>query len=136
MNISRWKIIWKFITGGGTGVVDYLLAVLRNALNGIGDANKNRILAVLNLALKVLSIAKFMRVFIPVRWQIAYDLTIKAIGTLVSALQDLEITGEELKVAIADYNAAYAAWMQPEDETCVEMVKGPFGTFVAKVREA
>ena len=56
MNISKWKVVWKFITGGGVGVVDYLLTVLKNALNGLGNVTKEKIQAVLNLAMKILSI--------------------------------------------------------------------------------
>ena len=93
MNISKWKIVWNFITGGGVGVVDYLLTVLKNALNGLGDATKEKIQAILNLAMKILSIAQAVRIFIPVKYQLAYDLTIKALQTLIAALQDLEITG-------------------------------------------
>ena len=131
MNISKWKVVWNFITGGGVGVVDYLLTVLKNALNGLGDATKEKIQAVLNLAMKILSIAQAVRIFIPVKYQLAYDLTIKAIQTLIAALQDLEITGTELKALVDGYNEAYAAWMSPDDETCVDLVEGPDGTFSA-----
>lgn len=132
MNISKWKIVWNFITGGGAGVVDYLLSILKKALDGLGDATKEKITAVLNLAMKVLSIAKAVRIFIPVKWQLAYELTIKAIETLISSLQDLDLTGEELKAIIEDYNAAYAAWMGPDDDTCVEPVEGRCGLLLAR----
>lgn len=132
MNISKWKVVWNFITGGGVGVVDYLLTVLKNALNGLGDATKEKIQAVLNLAMKILSIAQAVRIFIPVRYQLAYDLTIKALQTLIASLQDLEITGTELQALIDGYNKAYAAWMSPDDETCVDLVEGPDGTFAAR----
>lgn len=131
MNISKWKVVWNFITGGGVGVVDYLLTVLKNALNGLGDATKEKIQAVLNLAMKILSIAQAVRIFVPVKYQLAYDLTIKAIQMLIAALQDLEITGTELKALVDGYNEAYAAWMSPDDETCVDLVEGPDGTFSA-----
>ena len=131
MNISKWKVVWNFITGGGVGVVDYLLTVLKNALNGLGSATKEKVQAVLNLAMKVLSIAQAVRIFVPVKYQLAYDLTIKAIQTLIAALQDLEITGTELKALVDGYNEAYAAWMSPDDETCVDLVEGPGGTFSA-----
>ena len=131
MNISKWKVVWNFITGGGVGVVDYLFTVLKNALNGLGSATKEKIQAVLNLAMKVLSIAQAVRIFVPVKYQLAYDLTIKAIQTLIAALQDLEITGTELKALVDGYNEAYAAWMSPDDETCVDLVEGPDGTFSA-----
>lgn len=131
MNISKWKVVWNFITGGGVGVVDYLLTVLKNALNGLGSATKEKVQAVLNLAMKVLSIAQTVRIFVPVKYQLAYDLTIKAIQTLIASLQDLEITGTELKALVDGYNEAYAAWMSPDDETCVDLVEGPDGTFSA-----
>lgn len=132
MNISKWKLAWKFITGGGTGVVDYGLTVLREAVNGLGDATKDKIQAVLNLAMKVCSLAQFVRAFIPVKWQLAYELTVKAVQVLIAALQDLDLTGEDLKAVINGYNEAYAAWMSPDDETCVDLVKGPDGTFAAR----
>lgn len=132
MNISKWKVVWNFITGGGVGVVDYLLTVLKNTLNGFGDVTKEKIQAVLNLAMKILSIAQAVRIFIPVKYQLAYDMTIKALQTLIASLQDLEVTGEELKAIINGYNEAYAAWMGPDDATCVDLVEGPDGAFAAR----
>lgn len=133
MNISKWKVVWNFITGGGVGVVDYLLTVLKNTLNGLGDVTKEKIKAVLNLAMKILSVAQAVRIFIPVKYQLAYDLTIKAIQTLIASMQDLEITGVELQALVDGYNEAYVAWMSPDDETCVDLVEGPDGTLAARI---
>lgn len=133
MKISKWKVVWKFITGGGVGVVDYILTVLKDTLNGLGDVTKEKIQAVLNLTMKILSIAQVVRIFIPVRYQLAYDMTIKALQTLVTSLQDLEITGAELQSLLNGYNEAYAAWMSSDDETCVDLVDEPDGTFAARV---
>ena len=136
MNIGKWKVvwnfIWNFITGGGVGVVDYFLTILKNALNGLGDVTRDKIKAVLNLAMKILSIVQAVRIFIPVKYQLAYHLTIKALQTLISSLQDLEITGAELQALVDGYNEAYDAWMSPDDETCVDLVEGPDGTFTAR----
>lgn len=132
MNISKWKVVWNFITGGGVGVVDYLLTVLKDTLNGLGDVTKEKIQAVLNLAMKILSIAQAVRIFIPVKYQLAYDLTIKALKTLIASMQDLEITGAELQALVNGYNEAYAAWMSPDDDTCVDLVEEPGGTFDAR----
>jgi hypothetical protein len=112
--------------------VDYLLTVLKNAINGLGDATKDKIQAAINLAMKILSIAQAVRVLIPVKYQLAYDLTIKALQTLIASLQDFEITGTELQALINGYNEAYSAWMLPDDETCVDLVEGPGGTFAAR----
>ena len=132
MKISKLKLVWKFITGGSVGVVDYLLTVLKDTLNGLGDATKDKIQAVLNLTMKILSVVQAVRIFIPVKYQLAYDLTIKSLQTLTASLQDLEITGAELQALLNGYNEAYAAWMSPDDETCVDLVKGPGGTFTAR----
>ena len=131
MNLSIWKLVWSCITGKGVGVMDYALTVLKNAFNGLGDATKEKIQAVLNLTMKVLSIIQAVRILIPVKYQLAYELTVKALQNIVASLQDLEITGAELQTIIAGYNEAYAAWMSPDDETCVDLVEGPDGTFSA-----
>jgi hypothetical protein len=82
--------------------------------------------------MKILSIAQVVRIFIPVRYQLAYDLTIQALQTLVASLQDLEITGAELQDLLNGYNEAYAAWMSSDDETCVDLVEGPDGAFATR----
>lgn len=132
MNISIWKLVWSYVTGKGVGVADYALTVLKNAFNGLGAATKEKIQAVLNLTMKVLSIIQAVRILIPVKYQLAYELTVKALQNIVASLQDLEITGAELQAIIAGYNEAYAAWMSPDDETCVDLVRGPNGTFIVR----
>ena len=120
MNISKWKVVWSFITGGGTGVVDYLLGLLKQVLGNLGNPTREKIQAVLNFTVKILSVLKAVQIFIPVKWQVAYMLTIRMVEQIVDSLQDLEVTGAELKAIVDGYNEAYAAWMGPDDETCVD----------------
>ena len=134
--MSTWKIVWNFITGKGTGVVDYLLTTLKTTLNNLGDVTKDKIVAVLNMAMKVLSVAKAVRIFIPVKWQVSYELTIIALNTLITSLQDLELTGTELRAVIEGYNKAYDAWMAPDDETCVTLSEDANGVFGIRNSEA
>lgn len=123
MNISNWKLISKFLFGGGvSGVIEYVLEVLKNALASLTDTTKEKIQAVLNLSLKVLSVLGAVKVLVPTKWQTAYTLTIAAVEACVSSLTDLEITKEELDVVCDKITAAYNAWRSPDDATCVEMV--------------
>lgn len=122
MNISKWKVVWSFITGGGTGVVDYLLGLLKQALDNLSNPTKEKIQAVLNFTVKILSVLKAVQIFIPVKWQVAYMLTIRMVEQIVDSLQDLEVTGAELKAIVDGYNEAYAAWMGPDDEMCVDCI--------------
>lgn len=118
--MSRLKVLWYVIRGRFTDLADYGLTLLKGRVAGLADPTKDKIRATLNFALKVLSVLTVVRVFIPVKWQAAYSLTVLAVEKVVSALQDLEITKEELTGVIAGYNEAYAAWMSPDDESCVD----------------
>lgn len=120
MKISSWKVVWNFITGGGVGVVDYLLGLLKQVFAGLGDPTKEKIIATLNFTLKVLAVVEVVRVFIPARWQLAYFLTVAAIKKVAESLNDLEITGEELQAIMDGYTKAYEAWMGPDDDTCAD----------------
>lgn len=120
MKISSWKVVWNFLTGGGTKVVDYLLGLLNNAISQIGNPTREKIQGVLNFAKKILSTLKVFQVFVPVKWQTAFDETVKAVEVLIDALSDLKVTGEELDAVVEAYKKAYAAWQGPDDESCVD----------------
>lgn len=130
--MSKLKVFWYVIRGRFTDLADYGLTLLKERVAGLADPTKDKIRATLNFALKVLSVLTVVKVFIPVKWQAAYALTVLAVEKVVSALQNLEVTKEELAGIIAGYNEAYAAWMSPDDESCVDMVETPSGTFVIK----
>lgn len=122
MNISKFKLVTTFLFGGGvSGVIEYLLGVLKAALAGLSDTTKEKVQAVLNLALKVLSILEVIKCLVPTKWQTAYVKTLVAVQTVVESLTDLEITKDELDVICDRVTAAIDAWKSPDDETCVEL---------------
>ena len=55
MDISKIKILFKYVFGGIGSVVDYLLDVLNRALDKIDPEKKEQVQAALNLARRVLS---------------------------------------------------------------------------------
>lgn len=121
MNISKLTLAWKFIFGGGvSGVIEYVLGVLKTALGSLNETTKTKIQAVLNLSMKVLSILQVVQCLVPVKWQTAYAKTIEAVNATVQALTDFEITKNELTIIYDRVSAAVAAWKQPDDETCVD----------------
>ena len=130
-DISTWRIVWTFISGGGTGLIDYALDVGNNALSGLAGATKEKVTAVLNVMTKILSIAEAVRIFIPTKWQIAYTLTIEAIRQVIAALSDFNVSGAELDEAIANYRKAVDAWKGPDDATCI----GPGEVIEAEYKE-
>ena len=120
MNISTIKIAFKYIFGGVSGVVEYLLGVLNAALAGMTEATKQRVQGALNLARKVLATLNAIKWLCPTKWQTAYKATVDAVAEAVAALEDLEITTDEVAVVSDRMKAALDAWKLPDDETCID----------------
>lgn len=120
MKISKLKVFWKLITGGVGSVVDYLLAILNEALDKVDPAKKTMVQAVLNLSTHVLSFLTLLQSFCPQKWQTAYAETIEAVNTVIDALADFQITREELEAVKKEFEEAVNAWKSPDDETCVD----------------
>ena len=120
MNISKFKIVWKYLFGGTSSVVEYVLGVLNKALSSIGETSKEKVQACLNTAIRVLSVLNAIKWLVPTKWQTAYGNTIFAVQGVVDSLSDLEITKDELTIVADRCKAALAAWKSPDDDTCVD----------------
>lgn len=120
MNISKFKIVWKYLFGGTSSVVEYVLGVLNKALSSIGEASKEKVQACLNTAIRVLAVLTAIKWLVPTKWQTAYGNTIFAVQGVVDSLSDLEITKDELTTVADRCKAALDAWKSPDDETCVD----------------
>lgn len=110
MNISKFTIAWKFITGGREGVIDYVLDVSNNFANKLPDAKKEDLKAYLATARGILGTLESLSWLCPSKWRRAYALTVQAFADLVAALDDLKFTPDELKAVCDAYRLAYAAW--------------------------
>ena len=119
MNISTIKIAIKYLFGGVSGVVDYLLGALNSALAGMTDATRQKVQGALNLAQKVLATLTALKWLCPIKWQTAFKATVDAVADAVAALEDLEITSDEVAIVADRIRAALVAWNAPYDETCV-----------------
>lgn len=127
MNISRIKLAWKALTGFlnpwgsvAANIADYALGVLNTAIAGLSVGKKERIMAVLNTAMRVLAVLRAVQWLCPTKWQSAYLETIIAVSDVCDALEDLQLTMEELTSVRSKFEAAVKAWKSPDDETCVD----------------
>ena len=68
MNVSKLKIVWKYLTGGMGSVADYLLDILNTALSKIDGSSKIKLQAVLNTAEHVLSVLVALEWLCPTKW--------------------------------------------------------------------
>ncbi len=117
--MSKFKLLLKYITGGTSGVVEYLLGLLNAALAAIDPSKKEKIQHALNVAEQVLSVMQTLKFLCPTKWQTAYAKSVLAVQQVVFALADLALTEEELKQISADFSTAVIAWNGDDDETCV-----------------
>lgn len=120
MNISKFKIVWKYLFGGTSSVVEYVLGVLNKALSSIGETSKEKVQACLNTAIRVLSVLTAIKWLVPTKWQTAYGNTIFAVQGVVDSLSDLEITKDELGIVADRCKSALDSWRTPDDGTCVD----------------
>lgn len=110
MKISKIKLAWKFITGGREGVLDYGLDVANTFASRIADATKEDIKVYLATAHSILETLNSLSWLCPSKWRQAYALTLSAFADLVSALDDLNVTPDELTAVCNSFRIAYAAW--------------------------
>ena len=120
MNISKFKIVIKYIFGGTSAVVEYILGVVNKALSSVDTSSKEKAQALLNTLLKANATLKAIAWLVPTKWQTAYGKTLDSIFSIVMMLEDLQITKEEIDIAYDRSKAAIAAWKSPDDETCVD----------------
>ena len=100
----------KFLFGGFESVTDYLLKLLNKFLSG-GKISE-RIQKTREYVAAILRYLKKYEKFCPAIWCSHYEKLLSAVQTLLDVFADNRVTPDELDKAIADINAAIAAWME------------------------
>ena len=110
LNISKFTIVWKFLTGGREGVLDYALDCANSFAAKIPDAKQEELKGHLETATKILNTLDGLSWLCPKKWLNAYGNTISAFADLVSALSDLQLTADEIATVTTAFQTAYASW--------------------------
>lgn len=110
MDISKIKSAWAFLTGGWSGLAEYLLGVVNKGLAKL-EAEKCRKTA--TIAISVAAIIKTAcDVFAPEKYKEASAKTIAALETLAVALEDGNLTKDEISANIDGISACVKAWKE------------------------
>lgn len=108
MNISKVKAAWAFLTGGWSGLAQYMLGIVNKAL-ALCDAEKCRKCS--TIAISIAAIVKTaVDVFAPEKYKLPAASTVNALETVATALEDGQLTAEELNVNIDNISACIEAW--------------------------
>jgi len=110
MSISKIKAAWAFLTGGWSGLAQYLLKAV-NALLAKCDADKCKKTA--TIAISIAAIVKTAcDVFAPEKYKAAAANTVAALSTLAAALEDGNLTEDELDTNIETISKCVDAWKE------------------------
>ena len=110
MNISKIKAAWAFLTGGWSGLAQYMLKAV-NALLAKCDADKCKRTA--TIAISIAAIVKTAcDVFAPAAYKAAAAKTVDALETLAVALEDGNLTEAELNANIDAISSCIDAWKE------------------------
>lgn len=126
MDISKFKIAWKYLFGGMDSVMEYLLEIANKALAAIDPADRAKIAAAYNTIDRVLAVLVALKWLCPTKWQSAYGATVTAVEVTLKMLEDFAITPAELSKVKDAFNAAVLAWRGGDvpdtdvDFSCVE----------------
>lgn len=110
MDISRFKLVVKFVFGGPTAAVDYVLDVANTFVNRLAETHDAEIDKALATATKILSTLGAIAWLVPSKWSSAYSLTVGAFADLVDALSDKKIERSEIGSVATAFRLAYSAW--------------------------
>ena len=110
MDISKIKAAWAFLTDGWSGLAEYLLTVVNKVLSKC-DAEKMRKTA--TIAISVAAVVKTAcEVFAPDKYKDAAAKTIAALESLAVALEDGNLTSDELDANIKAISACIDGWKE------------------------
>ena len=121
MNISKFKLFMKGIGGllnpFGSAVgsmVSYILEVVREAANAamqaIGYERKVKIMKWITVTKAALNWLYKLQPYVPTKWQVEYKETVEAVQACYDAVEDFNITEDEMKKIQKEVNEAIEAW--------------------------
>ena len=111
MNISKMTLVWKFITGGREGVLDYCVGQGNSFVDSLDSTKKDELKSSLDKATKILHTLDSLQWLCPTKWLFSYTVTVNAFREVVNALEDLNVTTDEVKRIAAAFKEAYCSWM-------------------------
>lgn len=120
LEVSKFKLAWKYLSGGFGSVADYLLDILNNAIGNLDAKHKDNIQAVLNFSMKIHALMESLKWLCPTKWQYAYKSTLDAVKETVTSLSDFSISNDELTLVYGKFFTAVDAWKSSDDGTCLD----------------
>lgn len=113
MNISKFRLLIKFLFGGTEAALDYLLDVFNNILSSESVARYIKKAVAIGIY-----ITEFMddhQSWCPSKWIPYYRAVYTAIMSVVDAFNDGKVTPDDIKRVKEQFQIAYATWRADGD---------------------
>ena len=110
MDISKIKAAWAFLTGGWSGLAEYLLTAVNKGL-AMCDTAKLRKTA--TIAISIAAVVKTAcDVFAPEKYKAAATKTVEALEAMATELEDGNLTADEITANISAIAACIDGWKE------------------------
>ncbi len=110
MNWTMVKLGFKWMFGGKEAVLDYVLDLANCFAVGLKDTVKERAQSTLEAAKKILAVLEEGAKWCPAKWREDYAATVAAFRALCDAVQDLQLTLDEVRKVSETFRLAYSEW--------------------------
>lgn len=108
MNISKFKLLIKFLFGGTEAALDYLLDVFNNIMSS--ESVARRIEQAVNIGRFIVEFMDDHQSWCPSKWLPYYRAVYTAIMSVVDAFSDGKVTPDDIKRVKEQFQIAYATW--------------------------
>lgn len=110
MEISKIKAAWAFLTGGWSGLAEYLLTQVSK---GLAKCDTTKLSKTATIAISIAAVVKTAcEVFAPEKYKAAAAKTVDALEAMATALEDGNLTADEITANIQAISACIETWKE------------------------
>lgn len=110
MDISKIKAAWAFLTGGWSGLAEYLLTQVSK---GLAKCDTAKLRKTATIAISIAAVVKTAcEVFAPDKYKAPAAKTVEALEAMATALEDGNLTPEEITANIQAISACLESWKE------------------------
>jgi len=118
VKISLFAMLWKRIWGGREAVFEYLLDKANTLVSSLTGETQEKIKTAYGIAKTIYDYMVKLGWVVPKSWTKYYDAVMSCFKALLDALEDMQVTQEELARLIAEFQVAYAVWKADDVAPC------------------
>lgn len=118
VKISWFAVLWKRIWGGKKAVFEYLLDKANTLVSSLSGETQEKIKTAYGIAKTIYDYMVKLGWVVPKNWTKYYDAVMSCFKALLDALEDMQVTQEELARLIAKFQVAYAVWKADDVAPC------------------